>query len=181
MTDDEYWHLDDDEPNWDFKDRDIAILCELSSDPQLSSRELTDVLKRNYDIDVSHVTVSESIRRMRNEGVFREAIIPNEDYYIFSLFEFKFNAENFADNWRDAMEFIKEDAHTLFFFLSDGEYQWKTVMMFRSRRQASQWIHNCYKEHGDVIANLRNSAIHNVLKFQTDPQIYEDLRDETTD
>ncbi|MFA9426315.1 winged helix-turn-helix domain-containing protein [Natronorubrum sp. A-ect3] len=169
---------DAEQPNWDFKDRDIAILCELSSDPQLSSRELTNVLESEYDIDVSHVTVSESIRRMRDEGVFREAIIPNEEYYTFALFEFKFNTQQFEDNWRDAMEHIKNDKHTLFFFLSDGEYQWKTVMMFRSREQISKWIHSCYKEHGGVIANIRNSAVHNVLKFQTDPQIYKDLRDE---
>ena len=169
---------DNEQPNWDFKDRDIAILCELSSDPQLSSRELTTVLESEYDINVSHVTVSESIRRMRDEGVFREAIIPNEEYYTFALFEFKFNTQQFEDNWRDAMEHIKNDKHTLFFFLSDGEYQWKTVMMFRSREEISKWIHNCYKEHGGVIANIRNSAVHNVLKFQTDPQIYKDLRDE---
>ncbi|WP_117365769.1 Lrp/AsnC family transcriptional regulator [Natrarchaeobaculum sulfurireducens] len=170
---------DHEEPNWDFKDRDIAILCELSDDPQLSSRELTDVLETKYDIDVSHVTVSESIRRMRDEGVFREAIIPNEEYYIFAMFEFKFNPENFADGWRDAMEFIQQDKHTLFFFLSDGEYQWKTIMMFRNREEVSRWIHDCYKKHGDVIANLRNTAVHNVLKFRTDSEIYEDLREET--
>ncbi|ELY52039.1 Lrp/AsnC family transcriptional regulator [Natronolimnohabitans innermongolicus] len=166
---------DDKQPNWDFKDRDIAILCELSKDPQLSSRELTTVLESEYGIDVSHVTVSESIRRMRDEGVFREAIIPNEEYYTFALFEFKFNTEHFEEGWREAMEHIKADKHTLFFFLSDGEYQWKTVMMFRDRQDISRWIHDCYKEYGSVIANIRNSAVHNVLKFQTDPQIYEDL------
>jgi DNA-binding Lrp family transcriptional regulator len=167
--------MNDDAPNWEFKDRDIAILCELAEDPQLSSRELTEVLASTYDIKVSHVTVSESIRRMRNEGVFREAIIPNEEYYIFALFEFKFNTEGFAEGWRAAMEHIREDKHTLFFFLSDGEYQWKTVMMFRNREEVSRWIHDCYSEHGNVIANIRNSAVHNVLKFRTDPRIYEDL------
>ncbi|ELZ05666.1 AsnC family transcriptional regulator [Natrialba chahannaoensis JCM 10990] len=176
-----YESTSDDAPSWEFKDRDIAILCELSNDPQLSSRELTTVLEEQYDIDVSHVTVSESIRRMRDEGVFREAIIPNEEYYIFALFEFKFNAENFADRWRDAMEHIKQDKHTLFFFLSDGEYQWKTVMMFRNREEVSRWIHDCYTEYGDVIANVRNSAVHNVLKFKTDPRIYEDLGEERDD
>jgi DNA-binding Lrp family transcriptional regulator len=167
-----------DSPDWDFKDRDIAILRELTRNPQLSSRELTGILAEEYGIDVSHVTVSESIREMRNEGVFREAIIPNEEYYIFGLFEFKFNAEHFAEGWRDAMEYIRDDPHTLFYFLSDGEYQWKTVMMFPTREAESRWIHECYKEHGDVIANIRNSVIHNVLKFGTDPEIFEGLNGE---
>ena len=173
--------MSSDPPNWEFKDRDIAILTELADDPQLSSRELTQVLEEEYDIDVSHVTVSESIRRMRDEGVFREAIIPNEEYYIFALFEFKFNTEQFADNWRDAMEDIKADKHTLFFFLADGEYQWKTIMMFRDRQEVPQWIHECYSNHGKVIENVRNSAVHNVFKFQTDPQIYEDLGKERSE
>ncbi|WP_254768987.1 Lrp/AsnC family transcriptional regulator [Salinilacihabitans rarus] len=165
----------DDAPDWEFSERDVAILTELAADPQLSSRELTDVLAAEYDIDVSHVTVSESIRRMREEGVFREAIVPNEAYYVFALFEFKFDPSGFADGWREAMEHVREDEHTLFFFLSDGEYQWKTVMMFRDAEASSRWIHEFYKEHGEVVANVRNSAVHNVLKFRTDPSVFEAL------
>ncbi|WP_115865534.1 Lrp/AsnC family transcriptional regulator [Halorussus litoreus] len=165
-------------PDREFKDRDIAILRELTRDPQLSSRDLTDILADEYDIDVSHVTVSESVREMRAEGVFREAIIPNEEYYIFGLFEFKFDAANFEDGWRDAMAAIRDDPHTLFYFLSDGEYQWKTVMMFPDRESESRWIHEFYKDHGDLVANIRNSAVHNVLKFGTDPEIFAGLNGE---
>lgn len=160
-----------DTPRWSFKERDVIILQELSKDPQRSSRELADILEDEYDIDVSHVTVSESIRKMREEGVFREAIIPNEEFYIFGLFEFKFNPEYFADEWRAAMEYIRDSPNTIFYFLSDGEYQWKSVMMFPSREQESMWIHEFYKHHGKVVQNLRNSVIHNVLKFRTDPEI----------
>ncbi|MDL5361572.1 winged helix-turn-helix domain-containing protein [Halalkalicoccus sp. NIPERK01] len=162
-------------PDWEFKERDIVILRELSANPQISSRKLTEILDEEYGIDVSHVTVSESIRKMREEGVFREAIVPNEEYFIFGLFEFKFNPENFEEGWRDAMEYIRDDQHTLFYFLSDGEYQWKSVMMFPDRRSESRWIHEFYKEHGAVIENIRNSVIHNVLKFRTDPELLNDL------
>ncbi|ADJ15855.1 Lrp/AsnC family transcriptional regulator [Halalkalicoccus jeotgali] len=162
-------------PDWEFKERDIVILRELSANPQISSRQLTEVLANDHDIDVSHVTVSESIRKMRQQGVFRETIVPNEEYFIFGLFEFRFNPENFAEGWRDAMEYIREDRHTLFYFLSDGEYQWKSVMMFPDRRSESQWIHEFYKAHGGVIDNIRNSVIHNVLKFRTDPELLNDL------
>jgi DNA-binding Lrp family transcriptional regulator len=162
-------------PDWEFKERDIVILRELSANPQISSRKLTEILDEEYDIDVSHVTVSESIRKMRQQGVFREAIVPNEEYFIFGLFEFRFNTENFEEGWRDAMEYIRDDQHTLFYFLSDGEYQWKSVMMFPDRRSESQWIHEFYKVHGAVIDNIRNSVIHNVLKFRTDPELLNDL------
>lgn len=162
-------------PDWEFKDRDIVILRELSANPQISSRRLTEILDEEYGIDVSHVTVSESIRKMREEGVFRETIVPNEEYFIFGLFEFKFNPENFEEGWREAMEYIRDDQHTLFYFLSDGEYQWKSVMMFPDRQSESHWIHEFYKEHGAVIENIRNSVIHNVLKFRTDPELLNDL------
>jgi DNA-binding Lrp family transcriptional regulator len=168
-------------PSWSFKERDVVILQELSEDPQRSSRELADILEADHGIDVSHVTVSESIRKMREEGVFREAIVPNEEYFIFSLLEFKFNPEHFADEWRDAMTYIRDSKHTLFYFLSDGEYQWKSVMMFRTREQESKWIHEFYKAHGDVVSNVRNSVVHNVLKFRTDAELLGSLSENAAD
>jgi DNA-binding Lrp family transcriptional regulator len=164
-----------DAPDWKFKERDVLVLRELSRDPQLSSRDLARLLEEKYDIDVSHVTVSESIRGMREEGVFREAIIPNEEYFYFALFEFKFNPEHFEAGWRPAMTFIRDSPNTLFYFLSDGEYQWKSVMMFTSRDAQSKWIHEFYKDHGAVVDNLRNSVVTNVLKFRTDPEILASL------
>lgn len=164
-------------PDWEFQERDIVILRELSRNPQISSRRLTEILAEDYDIDVSHVTVSESIRKMRERGVFREAIVPNEEYFTFGLLEYKFNPEHFEEGWRDAMEAIREDEHTLFYFLSDGAYQWKSVMMFPSSEAESRWIHEFYKEHGAVIDNIRNSVIHNVLKFRTDPDVFNGLDD----
>lgn len=167
--------MTEEEPNWEFKERDIIVLQELARNPQISSRNLTEVLAEKYDIEVSHVTVSESIRNMREAGVFREAVIPNEAYFIFALFEFKFNPENFADGWREAMEYIRNDENTLFYFLSDGEYQWKAVMMFPTRDSESRWIHEFYKEHGAVVDNIRNSVMTNVLKFGTNPELFEHL------
>ncbi|TKX42823.1 Lrp/AsnC family transcriptional regulator [Halorubrum sp. ARQ200] len=160
-------------PNWNLSERDTIILQELARDPQLTSRKLRDLLEAEHDIDVSHVTVSESIRRMREDGVFREALVPNEEQLFFSLFEFQFNPEGFDDNWRDALEHIQSSRHTFMYFLSDGDYQWKTIMMFKDREQESKWIHNFYKEYGELIANLRNSVVTNVLKFGTDPELFE--------
>ena len=48
-----------DDPEWEFKKRDVLVLRELSRDPQLSSRDLARILEEKYGIDVSHVTVSE--------------------------------------------------------------------------------------------------------------------------
>lgn len=159
------------------KRRDALILAELSRDPQRSARDLTDVLEDEYDIEVSHVTVSQSIRKMRDAGVFREAIIPNEEYFAFSLFEFKFNPQNFAEEWRPAMEDIREDEATLLYCLADGEYQWKAIMMFEDMEEETKWVHEFYKEHGGVVENVRISALTNVLKFGTEPGLFEKLSD----
>jgi DNA-binding Lrp family transcriptional regulator len=165
----------EDAPDWEFSRRDICILKELSRDPQLSSRKLADRLETEYDIDVSHVTVSESVREMREKGVFRDAILVNEAYFNFTLLEFKFDPTHFADRWRDAMEYIRDDEHTLFYSLSTGTYQWKAIMMFPGRSAESQWVHDFYTEHGEVVDNVRNHALHNVLKFRTDPGILDEL------
>lgn len=162
-------------PDWDLKDRDRVLLSELANDPTLSARELRDILDKDYSIEVSRVTVSESIRQMRNAGVFRETIIPNEEYLLFSLFEYQFFPPNFREHWRAALNHIRRDEHTLLFFLSDGQYQWKSVMMFKNRGQESRWIHDFYKEHGNLLIDLRNTVVTNVLKFDTDPRIFETL------
>ena len=39
------------------------------------------------------------------------------------------------------------------------------------------WIHEFYKHHGRAVDNLRNSIVHNVLKFRTDPEILEGLHE----
>jgi len=165
----------DGEPAWEFDRRDICILKELSQEPQLSSRKLADRLAEKYEIDVSHVTVSESVRQMREQGVFRDAILINETYFNFALFEFKFDPSYFADDWRAAMEDIRDSKHTLFYSLSTGTYQWKAIMMFSSREEESRWLHEFYKDHGNVVSSVRNHALHNVLKFRTDPELLEHL------
>jgi DNA-binding Lrp family transcriptional regulator len=162
-------------PDWEFSRRDICILKELARDPQLSSRKLADRLEEDYGVDVSHVTVSESVREMREKGVFRDAILINEAYFDFSLLEFKFDPEGFAEGWRAAMEAIRDDEHTLFYSLSSGTYQWKAIMLFPDTEAESRWIHEFYKDHGDVVDNVRNHGLHNVVKFRTDPGIFESL------
>lgn len=162
-------------PEWEFKDRDIIILEELARDPQLSARELTDVLESEHGIDISHVTVSKSIRNMRDAGVFRETIVPNEAYFTFALFQYKLNPEHFKEAYRDALDHIRNDEHTLFYCLVDGEYQWMSIMMFPGHEAESRWVHEFYKEHGKVIHNLRNSTMINVLNFGTDPGVFESM------
>jgi len=167
--------MNSDAPDWEFRRRDVCILKELSRDPQLSSRKLADRLEENYGIDVSHVTVSESVREMREKGVFRDAILINESYFNFSLLEFKFDTSNFAEKWREAMEYIRDDPHTLFYSLSTGTYQWKAIMMFSDNEDESRWVHEFYKTHGDVVTNVRNRALHNGIKFRTDPELLDSL------
>lgn len=162
-------------PDWDLTERDKYLLGELANDPTLSSKELRDILEEKYGIDVSRVTVSESIRQMRNEGVFRETVIPNEEYLFFSLFEYQFFPPNFEEEWRSALEFIRTNKHTLFFFLADGQYQWKSIMIFRDIEQQSRWIHEFYKAHGDLVVDLKNTVVTNVLKFSADPEVFQTM------
>lgn len=162
-------------PDWEFDRRDICILKELCEEPQLSSRRLADRLAENHGIEVSHVTVSESVREMRERGVFRDAILVNEAYFNFALFEFAFDPGEFAEHWRDAMAYIRDDEHTLFYSLSGGSYQWKSIMMFPTRETESRWLHEFYKQHEKVVDTVRTTALHNVIKFRTDPALFDHL------
>lgn len=161
------------QPDWNIKDRDKYILGELSKDPTLSAKELRDRLEEKYGIDISRVTVSESIRQMREEDVFRETIFPNEKYLFFALFEYQFFPPNFSDQWYDALQYIQDDEHTVLFFLANGQYQWKSIMIFRDLEQQSKWVHEFYKEHGDLLLSLRNTVVTNMLKFSADPEVFQ--------
>jgi len=165
----------DEKPDWEFDRRDICMLKELAKEPQLSSRRLAERLAENHDIDVSHVTVSESVREMRERGVFRDAILVNEAYFNFSLLEFTFDPTHFAEHWHDAMTYIRDDERTLFYCLSNGTYQWKSIMLFTTREGESRWIHEFYKRHGEVVDGIRSSSLHNVIKFRTDPELFDHL------
>lgn len=157
------------------KRRDRIILGEYSNDPTLSARELRDILEEDYGIDVSRVTVSESLREMRSRGIFRETIIPNEEHLFFSLFEYRFFPPGFQEGWENAMEYILDSDHTLLFWLADGTHQWKSIMIFRDREQESKWIHEFYKEHGPAFLDLQNTVVTNVLKFDTNSSIFKDM------
>lgn len=165
----------DRDPDWEFRQRDICILKELSREPGLSSRKLAKRLSQKHDIDISHVTVSESVREMRERGVFRDAILINEAFFTFTLLEFKFDPTHYAEEWREAMAYIRDDKHTLFYSLSTGTYQWKTIMMFSDREQESRWVHEFYKRHGKLVDNVRVDELHNVIKFRTDPALFDEL------
>lgn len=70
-----------------FNRRDQNGLGEDSNDSTLSARELR-AIPEEYGIDVSRVTVSESLREMHLKGIFQEAVISDEDYLFFSFFEY---------------------------------------------------------------------------------------------
>ena len=83
----------------------------------------------------------------------------------------------YAEEWYDAMTTIRDSKHTMFYFLSDGSYQWKSVMMFSRAAEGSQWVHDFYEEHGTVVQNVRNTVITSVMKFGTDPDVLDALND----
>ncbi len=170
--------MGDSEPSWEFTERDVAILQELAENPQRSSRELSEVLSEEHDIDVSHVTVNKSVRSMKEAGVFREAIMPNDRYFVFTFLEFKFDPSHFAEEWRETMEYLRGHKNTVLYCLSDGEYHWKTVMMFPSREAETRWLHDFYKEHGALVNNIRASTVSKVFTFDTDPSLFDALRDD---
>jgi hypothetical protein len=47
--------------------------------------------------------------------------------------------------------------------------------MFPDAESHSRWIHEFYKDHGDVIHDLRNRVVHDILTFGTGPAIFTTL------
>jgi DNA-binding Lrp family transcriptional regulator len=153
----------------------IAILREKIEDPNITTRKLSEILKDKYGITLSHARIAEIIKEMKETEVFRETVIPNENYFIFSFLELSFNNQNFAEHWRETYEYLINSPNVMLFFITDGTHRWKFIMVFRSFQEVSKWVHNFLKRHGEVIQDLNLLIIYRILKFKFDEKLLEDL------
>lgn len=165
----------------DVSARDIAILKARVANPTASSRELSDILDADYGISLSHNRINEILRGLADDGLFRETIIPDESLFNHYLFRLAFYYPNFADHWESCYWDLIEDPHVLMFFNADSHYHWHVITQFRSSEQMQRWVHQFFKDHGDLIAQFHNTNLHNVHKFQTDAEIFDDILRESAE
>lgn len=144
--------------------RDLTILKVRVANPTASTRELSTILDEQYDISLSHNRINEILRVMADDDVFREAIIPNQEIFRYSLFRIAFNYENFDDHWEACYWDLVEDPHVLMFFNADSDYHWQLVMQFRTIHQMGRWIHEFFKTHGRLVSAFHNTMLHRVHK-----------------
>ena len=159
--------------------RDLAILKVRVANPTASTRELSSILETEYDITLSHNRINEILRDLAEEEVFRETIIPNESLFNHYLFRIAFFYPNFAEHWEECYWSLVEDPHVMMFFLADSDYHWHVVAHFRRSEQMQRWVHEFFKEHGDLISQFHNTNLFNVHKFHTDAAIFDDILAET--
>jgi hypothetical protein len=159
--------------------RDLVILKVRVANPTASTRELSNVLAEEYDISLSHNRINEILREMGEDGVFRETMIPDESLFNHYLFRIAFYYPNFADHWEECYWDLRGDPHVLMFFNADSHYHWQVVAQFRKSEQMQRWVHQFFKDHGEVIAQFHNTMLPNVHKFRTDAAIFDDILSES--
>ncbi|WP_440767193.1 helix-turn-helix domain-containing protein [Natronorubrum sp. DTA7] len=165
--------------SFDVSPRDIAILKARVDHPTSSTRELSRILEEEYGITLSHNRINEILRTMSEEEIFRETILPNREIFRHYLFRVSFNFPNFEDNWRDCYDALQSDPHVLMFFTADSNYQWHAISQFRTDDEMERWVHNFFKEHGDLISEFHNTMLHTVHKFQTEAAVFDTILAET--
>lgn len=159
--------------------RNIVILKVRVANPTASTRELSEILEEEYGISLSHNRINEILREMANEGLYRETVIPDQSIFNHYLFRVAFYYPNFKEHWEACYWDIVEDPHVLMFFNADSDYHWQFITQFRTDEQQQKWVHQFFKEHGDLISNFHNTTLHNVHKFQTDAEVFDDLLEES--
>ncbi len=153
----------------------VAILREKIADPNITTRKLSEVLKEKYGISLSHARVAEILKEMKEQEIFRETVIPNENYFIFAFMEMSFNNQNFAEHWRRTYEYLVSSPNVILFFTTDGVMRWKVLMVFRSFQEVSRWVHYFLKEYGVLIQDLDLQIIYRILKFRFDESLLDDI------
>jgi len=159
--------------------RNIVILKVRVANPGASTRELSEILEREYGIELSHNRVNEILREMADDGLYRETVIPDQSIFNHFLFRLSFYYPNFADYWEECYWALRDDPHVLMFFNADSEYHWQFITQFRSIDRMQRWIHEFFKEYGEFISGFHNTVLHQVHKFQTDAAVFDEMLAET--
>ncbi len=159
--------------------RNIVILKVRVANPTASTRELSGILADEYGIELSHNRISEILREMAEDGLYRETVIPDQSIFNHYLFRLSFHYPNFADQWEDCYWALRDDPHVLMFFNADSEYHWQFITQFRDNDHMQRWIHEFFKEFGEFISGFHNTVLHQVHKFQTDAAVFDEMLRET--
>lgn len=163
----------------DVSPRDIVILKARVDNPTASTRELSRILHSEYGISLSHNRINEILRKMSEQEVFRESILPDREIFRHYLFRIAFNFPSFEEKWRECYEALVNDPHVLMFFTADSNYHWHVIIQFRTNEQMERWVHEFFKTHGELIGEFNNTMLHSVHKFQTEAAIFDDILAET--
>lgn len=163
----------------DIKPRDIALLQARAANPTASSRELSNLLNEEYGIHLSHNHVNTLLREMQSEDLFRKTVLPRRTLFNHYIFRIGFHYPNFKNNWKECREMLIEDPHVLMFFNADSEYRWQLITQFRTNEQMNDWVIAFFEEHGEMIDEFDTTSIHNLHKFSTDAEIFDDMLIET--
>jgi cysteine synthase len=66
------------------------------------------------------------------------------------------------------------------FFNADKQEHGKGITQVRWNEEVEHRVNQLFKDHGQLVAQFHNTMLHNVHKFQTDAEIFDDLLRETS-
>lgn len=163
----------------DIKPRDVALLQARIANPTASSRELSEILEENYDISLSHNRVNALLREMEEDDLFRTTVVPRRSLFRHYLFRIGFHYPNFKEHWKECRRNLVADPHVLMYFNADSKYRWQLIAQFRSTSQMDEWVNSFFEKHGEIIDQFETTSLHNLHKFRTDAEIFDDVLEET--
>ncbi len=150
----------------------LALLKEKVKDPNVTLRSLSRILKEKYNITLSHTRIAEILKEMKDKGVMREVVMPNENYFIFAFMEMSFNNQNFKA-WRPAYNYLLASPNVIMLLATDGDYRWKVLAAFRSFQEVTLWLHDFVEGHGSFIEDINLMIVYKILKFSFSPKLFE--------
>ncbi len=146
------------------------LIKEKIKNPSITLKELSKRMLSEYGIKISHSRIADILREMKSNGVMREVVIPNENYFIFAFIEFSSKNENFKD-WIKTYEFLKKSPNVILILLVDGNRRWKVLGAFRSFREVTRWLHEFAEKNGKELDTLDLSIVYKIHKFSFPHQL----------
>jgi hypothetical protein len=171
--------MDDTTELIDIEPRDIALLQARIANPTASSRKLSEILREEYGISLSHNRINSLLKEMEQQDLFRKTVVPRRSIFQHYLFRIGFHYPNFKDNWKECHESLINDPHVLMFFNADSEYRWQLIAQFQTTEKMDGWVIEFLEEHGEIIDSFDTISIHDLHKFKTDAAIFDEILSET--
>ncbi len=161
-------------PASSLKDIQLIIIKEKIKNPNITLKELSQILRREYNKKLSHTRIAEILKHIKETGIMREVLLLNEKYFIFAFVEIDFELSPKKEH-KEMLGYLVNSPHVVMFLTTDSRYRWKLLTAFRSFQELNDWVEELMETQGKLIKDVKIAIVYRIAKFVFPHQLLDGL------